>query len=71
MLLFSVLLIVFILILLIIRGTAGAAFLVNSTISASVCEVISRIAFVAVMRLMLIVFPRIREVFPGFGMELP
>lgn len=72
MLLFSVLLCIVVLVLLVILGTGVAAFLVNSTVAATVCEVISRIAFAASMlALMLVIVPRIRETLEGFGVELP
>lgn len=72
MLLCSVVLIFVVFVLLIIAGIGVAAFRLNSTLAASVCEVISRIAFIAAMlTLLLVVVPRIREVFPGFGVELP
>ncbi len=72
MLHFSVLLIVATFILLVIIGTGVAAFLLNSTIAASVCEVISRVTFVAaILTIMLVAVPRLREVFIGFGVELP
>ena len=63
MLHFSVLSIVAIIILLVIVGTGIAAFLLNSNIAASVCELISRVTFVAAMlAIMLVVVPRLREV---------
>ena len=65
-------LIVVLFVLLIILGTGVAAFLANSTFAASVCEVISRISFVATMLVVLFVLvPRIRDLFIGFGVELP
>ena len=72
MLYFGVLLIVAIFIVLVIVGTGVAAFRVNSTFAASVCEVISRVTFVAaILTIMLVAVPRLRELFIGFGVELP
>ena len=71
MLVFCVLLIVVVVIHLMILGTGVASFFINNTVTATICEWISRFAFAASMcALMIFVIPRIREIFVGFGVEL-
>jgi type II secretory pathway component PulF len=72
MVLFGVMLVVVLFVLLIIVGTGVAAFLAKSTVAATVCEVISRITFVAaLLTLITIVMPRLVQTYIGFGVELP
>ena len=72
MVLFGALLIVVLFVLLIIVGTGVSAFLAKSTVAATVCQVISRLTFVAaLLTLVTIVMPRLLQTYIGFGVELP
>ncbi len=63
---------VFALICLVALAAAVVAFVENSRTIATIAEVVSRYAFAgAVVMLSLIFVPRSREVFIGFGVELP
>lgn len=69
---FGAILIVVLFVLLIIVATGVAAFLAKSTFVATVCEVISRLTFVAaLLALLTIVMPRLLQTYVGFGVELP
>lgn len=60
------------LLILVSLGTGVAAFVVRSTVGATVCEVISRISIaLALMMFAVGVVGRIREILIGFGSEVP
>ena len=64
--------IIILVLLLTYLGTGVAAFLMQATTKATICEVISRTAFVAmILMFAFAIVPRLREMMIGFGVELP